>query len=263
MSILLAAPSTAALAQSCESYVGQPVNLLTFAQALTYVPNVEPKGEFETTAEFETRRQQATAGKGGPLLVSKAPEDRKYLEYDADAQRLGIKMFAFDDTGFSATDAFYNIAAANSLEASSFANFDTVISTNENVAGSYEGQNAYGAKATVVKVTRKIEAIFDRPRDLKTDQNSGLFPAADKSPHMVGYLSLSTTEAQRLKPLLKLAYVVEPKQPYVVKRSYLSGKTTVASPREVTEDVTVLIADIKCGLVTDDKDVVLGAYPTR
>lgn len=256
----LVMPGTSAMAQSCDSYVGQSISPLTFSQAITRVPNVQPKGEFETTIDFETRKQAAAASSGGPLLISKAPEDRKYFEYNADTQMLGIKSYAFHNQGFEIRDAFREVAAAKLLTLGIYGNLYTAISVTSNVTGSYEAQNSYGAKFNVARVARRVEGIFVRPLGYSEGH---LFPSADKAPYIVGYLNLSIAEAQRLKPLLRLAYVVEPKAPYLVKNSYSVGTTSPANPFETTEEATVLIADFKCGLVTDDKNVVLGAYPTR
>ena len=258
---------TAGMAQSCESYVGQSILPLTVSQASTRVPNFLPKGEFETTVDFETRKQAAISAAVGPLFISREPEDRKYFIYNADTQTLGIEKYVFSNWLFQAWEAFYEVPSAKPLNADVYAtrNLSPLISSKEIVTGSYEAQNSYGAKFNVTKVTKELEAIFERAVEFRVGGPSGdeVFPAADKEPHIIGYLNLSPAEAQRLKPLLKLAYVVEPKEPFIIKNSYSLGNATLTNPIETTAKATVLIADIKCGLVTDDKNVVLGAYPTR
>lgn len=264
----LAMQGTAGMAQSCESYVGQSILPLTVSQASTRVPNFQPKGEFETTADFETRKKVAVSAAAGPLFISREPEDRKYFEYNADTQMLGIKKYVFADRLFEAWDAFYEVPSAKPLnvEASALRNLSPLISSKKIVTGSYEAQNSFGAKFNVTKVTEELEAIFERSLAFTPGGpliGIDFFPAADKAPYIIGYLNLSLAEAQRLKPLLKLAYLVEPKEPFIIKNSYSLGKVTLTNPIETTAKATVLIADIKCGLVTDDKNVVLGAYPTR
>ena len=260
----LAIQGAAAAAQSCETYVGQIVAPLTFPQALAQIPKIDPKGEFETTAEFELRNRAAIGGTSKPLVLSKAREDIKFFEYDADTQQLGIKTYAFNNTLFMARDAFYGVEAAKMLEPDPLYNFSFVLSSKDTIVGTYDAQNAYGAKATITKVRRNMEVVFDRGRNYKLDgQSPDLFPAADQSPYMVGFLPLSPAEAQRLKPILKIAFVIEPKEPFVIENSYLDVEPTISQPREISVVATVLIADIKCGLVTDEKNVVLGAYSTR
>jgi hypothetical protein len=255
------------MAQSCDSYIGQSISPLTVSQASARVPNFQPKGEFETTADFEARKKVATSASESPLFISREPEDRKYFEYNADAQALGIKKYVFSNWLFEAWDAFYGVPSAKPLNANVYAtaNLSPLTSSKEIITGSYEAQNSFGAKFNVTKVTKELEAIFERSVETRPGGPLGMevFPAADEAPYIIGYLNLSPAEAQRLKPLLKLAYVVEPKEPYIIKNTYSLGKTTLANPIETTAKATVLIADIKCGLVTDDKNVVLGAYPTR
>ncbi|HEY0147945.1 MAG TPA: hypothetical protein VGB70_02980 [Allosphingosinicella sp.] len=253
--------ATAAYGQdSCSKFVGQSVTPLTFQQAITKVPKVAPKGEFETTAQFESRR--AAAGSPRELIVAKEPEDRKYLEYNADTQRLGIKSYAFKNRNFSAWDAFYGTPAYDQLEPSTMGNIQVVINFSEAAGGTYQATNGLGNKFMVSKLNRKVEAIFDR-KPARGSYSEGLFPVADKDPYMVGYLDIPLADAPRAKSSLKLAYVVEPKEPYLVQNSYKVGETTSVNGTDVTETATVLIADIRCGLVTDAANRVLGAYETR
>jgi hypothetical protein len=111
---------------------------------------------------------------------------------------------------------------------------------------------------------RSVNVIFDRASDYKTDgYGGGLFPSADKSPYAAASLSLPPEEAKRLKPELKLAFVLLPKEPYLVRNKYSVGKTTVSNPTDVTESATILVADIVCGLVLDGTSKVLAASRSR
>jgi hypothetical protein len=247
--------STSALAQQqCQS----------FEQAVQRLPNVAPRGEYETTAQYEARRS-ASVGGSGPLIILKTPEGRdKYIRYDADAGRLGIQTYAFDNTGFDAWYAFYGTPAAQALDPSTLGNLDVVISQDEKAAGTYQGQNAYGARWTVTRINRTTQAIFDRALTPREGMSRGLFPSADSAPYMAGFLEISPEEAQRIKPVMKLAFVVEPREPYVVRNNYSGrGRITIQNPNDVTENSTVLIGDIQCGLALDANNKVLGAFPTR
>lgn len=254
------AKETDSVLAQCSAYVGTTVSPKSFDAAAQAFSSLAPKGEFETTAAYEARRSGALGGVSGPLLVSKEPEDRKYFEYDADDQRLTIKSYAFDNTGFDAWGAFYSAGYYGKIEASTVGNIDAVISQADKPAGTYEASNSFGAKATVLKIARTTKAIFERKSD---SISGGLFPQADKSPYSAGVLELGPSEAQQLKPQLRLAFVVEPKEPFFVKGTRSVGETTVRNPTDITENFSILIADFRCGLVLDGSSKVLAAYATR
>lgn len=266
----IATQGTALIEPPCESYVGQSISPLTFSQAVTRIPIVQPKGEFETTADFEKRKQVTTASLGSRLLISKvvAPWD-VFFKYNADTQKLGVTEQAL--TGISNFPAYKALnwgrttekLISASLSASN--NLYVQFSSTRTYTGWYKAQNSFGAEIEVAKVLNKEEVIFEREMEESLEGSfNGPFPAADGPKNdVVGYLDLPIAEAQRLKPLLRVVYVVEPKEPYLVKNSFPHKEASFSDPEEVRIDATVMIADFKCGLVTDNKNVVLGAYPTR
>ena len=73
---------------------------------------------------------------------------------------------------------------------------------------------------------------------------------------------MTPDEARLLKPSLRIALVVAPFAPYVVRGTNPYGRPSLQSPKQVTIDFTILMADIQCGLVMDGSGRVLGAYPT-
>ena len=243
----------------CTSYIGKTVALTAIETAIAGLANLTPRGEFETTAQFKARRAAELRGVTSPVLIRKAPESQVFFKYDADAGVLRIESRAFDFTRMDLWSAFFSVGLHDSVH--SLSNITVVITTSDKVVGSYEATNAYGAKVKVVEIQRKTSAIFDRKSD---EIGASLFPAAGKKPYgVVGELVLPPAEAQRLKPQLKLAFVVTPKEPYLVTGSHKVGKTTVTNPRHIIEDFSVLVANIQCGLVMDGADKVLGAYATR
>lgn len=92
---------------------------------------------------------------------------------------------------------------------------------------------------------------------------SSLFPAAEEKRYAVGQLRLAPEGARRLRPQLKSAFVVAPKEPYLIKDQQKVGEPTISTPLDVTEDFSILVADIQCGLLMDGSNKVLGPYPTR
>jgi hypothetical protein len=257
--------AASAYAQSeCQGYTGQSVAAVTFDQALKGLPSVAPRGEYETTAQYEARRNAET-GEVGTIIILKEPEDRdRHIRYDADTGRLYIHAYAFDNTNFEPWRAFYDTPAGKSLDADVISNVDVVISQSKTTKGTYEGQNAYGARWTVNAITRTTQAIFDRRLMPSEGFSVNLFHTTHGPSSVVGSLNLSPEEAQRIKPLMQLAFVVLPRYPYVVRNTYKGrGRVTIQNPFDITEVTTVLIGDIQCALALDNQNKVLGSFPTR
>lgn len=253
-----AQPGNTKAPSQCPRFLGTTVSPRAFDQAFEHLAKISPKGEFETTVQYESRKAAAIGTVDGPLLISKLPESSEYFVYDADQQKLTIKSYAFDNTSFDVWTAFYS-AKANTLEASTSGNIEVVISETDVKTGSYEGGNAFGAKAEITKISRTTNAIFQRKAK---DYRDTLFVSKGKDGE-IGELSLAPADAQALKPQLRLAFVVWPKDPFVIKSEFLFGRTTVSNPREITVHATVLIADIECGLLLDSTNKVLGAYEAQ
>lgn len=260
-----AAPKTKDLSRgssmSCQHYVGQVIEPKTFDAAVAAYAAIPSKSEFETTAQFQARKAAALANvEAGDLIVALNPTDRKYFQYDADAQVLRIIRYAFDNVSFAAWEAFYSAGLYNKIPVSTAFNIDLVVSQEDRETGTYEASNAYGAKAQILKIDRTSKVIFQRAARSYDDQ---LFPSANKEPYSVGQLQLSPEQAIALKPGLKLAISVSPKEPFFVSGTHKPGKTTLQNPRDISEHFSVLFADFKCGLVTDAENKVLGAYPAQ
>ena len=246
--------SGVAQAQTCQSYVGQTITPKTFEQAIAGFGNVAPKGEFETTAQYQARI--AAGGTGGPLFISKKPEDTKYFQYDADNQVLNIQSYALHNTNMGWWEAFYEAKPAG-LKASTASNIAVVISQTDKPGGTYSAQNSYGASTTVTRIARTSYGIFERDSlsDWVIWQNS-------KSGHL-GSIPMDIATAQQVKQTLKVAFVVVPKAPYLVQGTHSVGKTTISNPTDITETFKIMIADIQCGLVTDGTNKVLGGYAVK
>ena len=255
--VALALPVPASPAQQCASYVGQMVQPRSFADAVAPFARLTPRSEFETTTQFEARQTQALGGAIGPLIIEKAPESRDYFRYDADAQVLRIAPYAFNNVTFPAWHAFYSLRMDQQFGVSTGNNIDVVIFTDDRTTGSYRGQNGFGANTTVQQVTRSMQAIFERGPDPRRGRET-LFPGEGD----IGQLSMTPEEARLLKPSMRIALVVAPYAPYVVRGTTPFGRPSLQSPKEITIDFTILMADIQCGLVMDQNGRVLGAYPT-
>lgn len=244
--------------QQCSSYLGKTITPETFDAAIEGFSKLSPKAEFETTAEYETRKSSTLKSIEGPLIISKAPESAEYFKYDADAQKLRVQEYAFDNTNFQAWDAIYS-ARETKLNADTLSNIDVVVSEKQVTTGSHTAMNSLGAKLEVQDITVLTSAIFQRSA---VRPGESIFLQQNKD-RVIGELSLSPQEAQILKPQLGIAFVVWPKEPFLIRASYPLGQPTVRSPKKITVNATVLIADFECGLLLDGANKVIGAYDAQ
>ncbi|MEW6574747.1 MAG: hypothetical protein AB1408_00170 [Pseudomonadota bacterium] len=251
-----------AYANVCEPYVGQVVTTIDIDDAIAPFKAVGPKGEFEPTAQYEARKQQAVNKLGEKLIVKKAPDGRQYLVYDADAQQLNIVTYAFDNIPLN-TDALFGYGAPYyGLMGDGYTHIDVVIEEDQVITGSYKASNAYGATTVVNKFFRRTRGIYQS--NAKSFQEDSLFPNADNEPYYAGSIPMAPQEAMQLKPTLQFAFVVTPKPPYYLSALYeYPSRPTITTPREITNEVSALIADFQCGLVLDKDNKVLGAFETR
>lgn len=253
--LLVTAPANAQT--TCSRYVDTVVAPRTFNDVVAGIPLIPPKSEFETTAQYEARVSSFRTSQ--PVVISKVIEDRKFLVYDADTGVLRVQSFAFDNTTFDAWDAFYG--SNSGVTAGVSGNVDTVISVSETPAGSYSAQNSYGATATISKVTRTVSAIFQG--QARSYLDGRLFVNATDRNDVLGLLLMTPAEAQTFKPQARIAFVVVPISPFVVRSTYKVNTPTISNPIDVTYNATILIADFQCGLLMDATNKVLAAYDTR
>lgn len=253
-----AAESKPVSSQQCSAYVGQQVAPMAFDDVAKNYSSIPPKDEFETTDQYKQRVESSIPNGQNPQILAKKVEDLKYFPYDADQQILSVQAYAFDNTNFDAWSAFY-YAKTKDLSANTGSNnIDVVISETDKESGTYIGQNSFGAKVRITKTTRTTKALFQR----KASFGENLFRNTGKN-GVIGSFSLSPEEARRLRSNLHIAFVIQPKLPFVVKSTYPFGEPTVSNPEEIKVDATVLVADIQCGLLLDGTGTVLGAYDAQ
>ena len=237
-----------ASAKACESYVGQTVAVQTFDAAVARVASITAKKKGETAAHYESRKAAALTTETGVLLIAKGPEARKYFQFDANAQKLGIVEYAFQNKYFNSKKAFL---AAGYGGIPTGTNYESVIEQTNKGPDSGPQQ-------------RNSKVIYERPAPYNEDDwVTHLFPAAAPKPHFVGVISMTPAEFTALKPTLKLAFVVKPKAPFFISGDLKYRATPWLVEIDVAEHFQVLIADFQCGLVLTDAGKVLGAYPTE
>lgn len=258
---MMSASSQLAQASVCEPYVGQVVATVDIDDAMAPFKAIGPKGEFEPTAQYEARKQDAISKLGNILIVRKTPEDRKHIIYDADTQRLNIVTYAFHNTGLNSDALFGYGAPYEGQMGKGYSNIEVVIEEDETVTERYKASNSYGAETVISKLFRRTRGIFQSK--VSSPKRGDLFPNAAEKPYYAGSISMTPEDAMRLKPSLQLAFVVVPKPPYFLSALYdYPARPTVARPFEVTNEVSALIADFQCGLVLDPENRVIGAFET-
>jgi len=242
-------------AKFCASYVGRQVSPQPFDKAVSHIAKIAPRSEFETTEQFNARVAAATSQSAQSLIIAKAVEDYSHFAYDADRQKLIIKSYAFDNKNFDAWRIFF-LADVKEPVASTLGNIDVYIGETDKTVGSYIGTNAFGVSMRVRKIQRSTYAIFQRSAP---GINDSIFVDQDRK-GVIGEIAMAPDVARTLKPKLKIAFVVKPKAPFIVRANYSGDAPTIDDPEEIDVTATMLIADIQCGLVLDHKSEVIGSY---
>lgn len=258
MNYATAAESDLLPSERCSAYVGQKVAPKTFDDIARIYSSISPKDEFETTEKYQNRIESSSSDNREPIIVTKKIESLKYFPYDADRQILMVQSYAFDNTNFDAWSAFYYAKLQNLNANTRSNNIDIVFSETDKESGAYIGQNSFGAKVRVTKTTRTTKALFQR----KASFGENLFRNTDKD-GVIGTIPMPPEDAKNIRSQLRIAFVIQPKLPFVVKSTYPFGEATISSPEEVKVEATVLIADVQCGLLMNGTGVVLGAYETQ
>lgn len=253
------------IAQDCSSYLGQVISPMQFEQAANSMPKIEPKGEFETSADYNARISAASNTSSQTIFISKSPGNQDYIQYDADNQRFAIMSQAFTFWNLYAWEVFSGTPYGTILNASTFTNIEVGLEEEDTAKGTYVATNSFGSRTVVTKIDRQISGIFERPTDYSKGETlfSGLFPNADQNTHIVGHISIPPELARDAKAGFRLAFGITPRFPYVVRNTSKGSEPTIDNPTDVTKHTTIIIADIKCGIVMDRTNKVLGSYPTR
>lgn len=261
LSVLTVIWSSSALALGCNSYVGQTVTLNQFnAVATTLKSMPTTKGEYETSAAFEGR-VSAARGSMPEKVIIPGMFSANYLNYDADAGVLRVQAYALQNVNTDYSYVFgYGTPYYERIKYSSIGNRDAVVFQSEKAVGSYRASNAFGANATVTKIRRLQQAIFEGEQarydeDLFVDQQKGTGAS-------LGSIPMSIPEAQAIKTSGKVAFVVAPKWPYYAEGTHV-WDPTISNPRQVINPIQVIVGDIQCGLLLTGANRVVAAYATR
>jgi formylglycine-generating enzyme required for sulfatase activity len=236
-----------AFAQSaCVAADDSPIKL---ESAESVVGNLEKltkieKGTFETQDEFQQRVSQSVLGLNLDRDIVIGPVSGGSVKYDFDREMLLIPTRVLTyQTGF--VEGFDLGSKVVDL-------------------GSYQGQNAYGAKTTVTRKSIYNYSLRGAEEPKKDGKDGARWldlvelvePQYEGGPiGAVQYIGIpmDRDRARALENKTKIAFVYKPTEPFYRSSYILTTSATIANPSELNSFSGTLFGDVFCALVIDDK----------
>ena len=189
--------------------IGTNVELRQADEVYEYLSSqeVEPKGEFETTAEFEKRKNQAYQKLAAKPVMTISGNSNMGFEYDADNQR-----FAISENGV--------ICKSHDSCLCDFNNYPTeeigcTVDSELTEVGTYIAENSFGASVTVKQSKLVLYEIFMKPGESdEFSYNGNTF-----------YVHVPIEKAKKLKEQLQIGYVVKLTEPFSLNDVVVSSPT--------------------------------------
>lgn len=246
----------------CEPYIGTVVSTTDIDDAMAPFRKIAPKGEFETTDQFNARQKAAIDKFASVMIFRKVPENRQSLVYNADTQILSISKDAIENKYINISHILFPIKEniIEEINARRY-NLETVVEEDDVLVGSYQASNAFGAKTEIWKILRKTRILYEYNSTKVSDKS--IFPKSENDLSFISSIPMTPNEAMRLKPLIKFGFVAIPKPPYFMSATGYQTAPTFSNRKEVINEVSAIVADIKCVLVLDQVNKVLDAIETR
>lgn len=221
------------------------------------------KGEFETTAQFEARRNAIQLPSSALVQIHVDPE---WFEYDADHERFILKAERFE---FFSLPFRYDPKADKTVYGLLSRGKPVLLPAySETITeGVRLAQNAYGVQFTIAQERLNYALIFDRPpRDDYSADFDTLFSENDDMGATDYKIRLKIpaplASAAALKGEMAAVAYITPKAPFAQSFQDFRGATTT-SRRELTTVTHVLHADIQCFGVRDGGGNILAHWATR
>lgn len=253
---MLTALLTAQPQSNCESMLGRPISALDFQTAIKELPQVQPRGDYETTASFEARMETAARQTGSHAMLVARDHNKEGLSFDPDSGRLKIYPSVFGHgrlnfgqilgigMGRGKSDSF---SSALGFELSS-----KIVETT-----TYQTTNGFGAVVNVQKRVELTEALFEAPG------RRGQSPFFDTKAFVpLADLEVDAATARSIIEDGSVAFQVQPRGPFV-SEGILPGRPTFRHPIEIERHVTVLHGDIQCAFLLDGSNHVVLARSVR
>lgn len=236
----------------CKSYVGQVVKPAAFAALAAQLSSPAPKGEFETTAQYNARVAAARQPvPEGPVIIT-LPTDREFISYNADTGAMFVQAGAFGAGKFSdivdvqVTADYFGLVPKELATGSAIPH-----SMSERQVRTYTARTGLGLEVKVSEIERQSNGLYiSSPK---------LFPFAKSNRSAVAFLEAKPPQAQQLKLTLKVALALLPKAPYVFRTEQPGAAPTARSPVQYEDKLTALYGDAKCALVLDSANRVLAS----
>lgn len=219
------------------------------------------KGEFETTAQFEARKASQSLPERVLLQV---PATQGNYVYDADRQVFRILQSVFAPRVFlgsltydEARRDFFGDPIRGYLDPLSLS-LDSRIEGK----GSYEAENAFGAKVTVERKDREEDIVFEHRGRRRANAMDTPFAEHDDFKSKFLEFPVPIATAPELKPKLRTVVLVKPTEPGL---THLTDRIAPTRDTPIEADLTynVLIGDIQCVGVRDGQGQLIASWATR
>jgi formylglycine-generating enzyme required for sulfatase activity len=242
-----AAAASQALAQTaCVAADDGPIQLESAEVIVGKLGNLTKikRGTFETEDEFQERVSQSALSLNLDRHIVVGPVNVYTVKYDFEREMLLIPgSYVSYETGF--VEGFEVGSKVVDL-------------------GSYQGQNAYGAKTTVTRNSVYNYSLrgADEPKKDGKDGERWVDLVELVEPKWEGgamgtvqYIGIpmDRDRARGLENKTKIAFVYKPTEPFYSLRPILTTSATVANPSELSSFSQTLFGDVFCALVLDDK----------
>jgi hypothetical protein len=223
--------------ESCAAKFGSAGTPMTFDEAYSSLPIVEPKGPYESSLDYE-KRLATTQRRGGPLIVvSNQPIFRDVQTYDPDRRifRLFTSVLGVGQLDLSSIFGRSTLKEDNFSSAVAFKAFELELSKD-----TYQTTNGFGAPVTVTRMKRQVGALWERPGKL----GESPFPSYKRGKPLAE-LQIEPNGAQDIIDRGTVAYLIEPRAPYTA-QGKSSTTPSFRYPFEVEQDIKVIVGDIQC-----------------
>ncbi|PKG37066.1 hypothetical protein [Psychromonas sp. Urea-02u-13] len=251
--------SNSAFSLFCSGYLNKTVSPVSFSQAYKMLKVLEPKGEFETSADYKKKNSDSFIP--NEILIFKKAERNdgdNFIYYNADREELGIKQFAFNNMNVGIWLASRNANPKVNIDMMS-QNF-SVIDRKKISSSVYSASNSFGVKVQVKETNYSVDVLVD-PRKLHF-LKSGLFPKYQDNEYL-GALNVQPENAKLIKTSGNLAFVVKPISPYKTTSSWTFPEAKVNKPSQDNYEGNILVVNFKCGLWLNSQNKVIGAYSSE
>lgn len=233
----------------CAGYVDKVVPITAFGTLAKRLPAQIEKGEFETTEQFNARREAASRRSPTSLSILALPINLDHVRYNADLKAMSIEASAFT-TGFYSAETAAELGAGFSTREMT-GGTPMPHSQTEKVLETYVARNRLGAAFEVSDVERQTNALHVTV--------AKLFPFAKYKTSPIAIFDVPLAAAPRVKQSIRAALVVQPQSPFVLNNLFNGPAATSSEPTHFEDRSTILVAAAKCGLILDSQSKVLAS----